>query len=150
MVLPGQLPPAPRNRLLTALPPEDLARLRPRLEAVELPLRRVLHAAGEPIVAVHFPESGNVSMMAYLEDGDAAEVGLVGREGFVGLPVLLGADHDDLEAMVQAPGTALRMDKAAFRDALEGVPAALVHKSRSVASAEPGTGVGGQLPPSSG
>jgi CRP-like cAMP-binding protein len=123
MVLPGQLPPAPRNRLLAALPPEDLARLWPRLEAVELPLRRVLHAAGEPIAAVFFPETGYASMLATLEDGDAAEVGVIGREGMVGLPVLLGADHDDLEAMVQNAGAALRLSKAAFRQEFDRIPA---------------------------
>ncbi|HYI82515.1 MAG TPA: Crp/Fnr family transcriptional regulator [Acetobacteraceae bacterium] len=123
MVLPGQLPPTPRNRLLAALPPEDLARLWPRLEAVELPLRRILHAAGEPIGAVFFPESGYASMLATLEDGDAAEVGLIGCEGMVGLPVLLGADHDDLEAMVQNAGAALRLSKAAFRQEFDRIPA---------------------------
>jgi CRP-like cAMP-binding protein len=115
--------PAPRNRLLAALPAEDLAGLWPRLEMVELPLRRVLHTVGEPIKAVFFPETGYASMLAYMEDGDAAEVGLVGWEGFIGLPLLLGADHDDIEAMVQSPGTALRMDAAAFREALESIPA---------------------------
>ncbi|MFL5335131.1 MAG: Crp/Fnr family transcriptional regulator [Geminicoccaceae bacterium] len=113
----------PRNHLLAALPFEALAELRPQLEAVELPLRRVLHAAGEPIAAVWFPETGYVSMLAYMEDGDAAEVGLIGREGFIGLPVLLGADHDDIEAMVQSPGTALRLDAAPFREELERIPA---------------------------
>jgi CRP-like cAMP-binding protein len=118
----------PRNRLLAALPPEPLARVWPTLEPVELPLRATLYAAEAPIAYVWFPETGWVSMLAYLEDGDAAEVGLIGREGFVGLPVLLGADRDDLEATVQCPGTALRMDAAAmdaaaFRDALGGVPA---------------------------
>ena len=115
--------PAPRNRLLAALPPDDLARLRPRLEAVELPFRQVLHAPGEPIEAVYFPETGWSSMLAYLESGDAAEVGLVGYEGMVGLPVLLGADRDDIEAMVQCQGTALRMDAQAFREELERIPA---------------------------
>ena len=62
-------------------------------------------------------------MLAYMEDGDAAEVGMIGREGMVGLPVLLGGDSDDLEAMVQAPGTALRMDAPAFREELERMPA---------------------------
>jgi CRP-like cAMP-binding protein len=113
----------PRNRLLAALPPEALGQVWPRLEPAELPFRRVLHAVGEPVEAVWFPETGYVSMLAYLEDGDAAEVGVVGREGFVGLPVLLGADHDDIEAMVQNPGTALQMGAAAFRDVLEVVPA---------------------------
>src|SRR5215217_6498359 len=123
MALPGQLTPTPRNRLLAALPPEALARLWPRLEPVELPFRRVLHAAGEPIAAVWFPETGYVSALAYMEDGDAAEVGMVGREGMVGLPVLLGAECDDIEAMVQSPGTALRMDARAFRAELDRAPA---------------------------
>jgi CRP-like cAMP-binding protein len=62
-------------------------------------------------------------MLAYMEDGDAAEVGMIGREGMIGLPVLLGADFDDIEAMVQSPGTALRMDAAAFRAELDRAPA---------------------------
>jgi CRP-like cAMP-binding protein len=115
--------PTPRNRLLAALPPEALARVWPRLEPVELPLRAVLYAPEERIAHAWFPETGYVSMLAHLEDGDAAEVGLTGREGFVGLPVLLGADRDDLEAMVQNPGTALRMDAAAFREELDRLPA---------------------------
>jgi CRP-like cAMP-binding protein len=113
----------PRNRLLAALPADDLARLRPRLEAVELPFRQVLHAPGKPITSVYFPETGYVSMLTYMEDGDAAEVGMIGPEGMIGLPVLLGADHDDIEAMVQSPGTALRMDAQAFREDLERIPA---------------------------
>jgi CRP-like cAMP-binding protein len=130
--------PAPRNRLLALLPPDDLARLWPRLEPAELSLRQVLHEPNNPIGSVYFPETGYVSMLAYLEDGDAAEVGLIGYEGMVGLPVLLGADSDDLEAMVQSPGTALRIDTAAFRDALEWLPVlrtlllryALVHQGQ--------------------
>jgi CRP-like cAMP-binding protein len=115
--------PAPRNRLLAALQPQALAALRPRLQHVQLHLRQTLHRPGEPIAAVHFPETGWVSMLAPLDDGDAAEVGVVGREGMLGLPVLLGADNDDIEAMVQTPGTALRMDAAAFRGELERSPA---------------------------
>ena len=138
MALSATSTPATRNRLLAALPSEALAALRPRLEPVELPLRKTLHAVGEPIAAVYFPEAGYVSMLATLEDGDAAEVGLVGREGVVGLPVLLGAEFDDIEAMVQNPGTALRMGTAAFREELDRLPAfrtlllryALVHHSQ--------------------
>ncbi|WP_424140601.1 Crp/Fnr family transcriptional regulator [Roseomonas chloroacetimidivorans] len=100
-----------------------LEALWPRLERVELVLREVLHAPGEPIRNVFFPETGYVSKLAYTEDGDAAEVGMIGREGFVGLPVLLDAEADDIEGMVQQPGTALRMAKVAFREALERHPA---------------------------
>jgi CRP-like cAMP-binding protein len=115
--------PVPRNRLLAALPQEDLARLRPRLELVDLPLRHVLHAPDAPIGAVYFPETGWISMLATLESGDAAEVGLIGREGMVGLPLLFGTDRSPFEAMAQMGGTALRLDAAAFRDALEDSPA---------------------------
>ena len=93
------------------------------MEVVELPLRKVLHAPGKPIEAVYFPETSYVSMLAYMEDGDAAEVGMIGREGMVGLPVLLGADHDDIEGMVQSAGTAFRMDTQPFREDLEHIPA---------------------------
>jgi CRP-like cAMP-binding protein len=123
MALADQIIPTTRNRLLAALPPDVLAQIWPRLKAVELPFRDVLHEPGKPIEAIYFPETGWVSMLAYLESGDAAEVGLVGRDGMVGLPVLLGADHDDIEAMVQAPGTALRMDTQAFNEELERLPA---------------------------
>ncbi len=104
----------PRNRLLGALSAHDMARLRRRLEPVEVGLRQVLDAPGEPITAVYFPESGWASMMALLVDGNSAEVGIVGFEGMVGLPLLLGSDRSPTEAMIQAPGTFLRLDADAF------------------------------------
>lgn len=143
MALPDRFVPATRNRLLMALPPDDLVRLWPRLEAVELPFRKILHVPGQPIEAVYFPETSYVSMLAYMDGGDAAEVGMIGREGMVGLPVLLGADHDDIEGMVQSPGLALRMDAQAFREDLERLPTfrtlllryALVHHGQVVRTA---------------
>jgi CRP-like cAMP-binding protein len=83
--------PIPRNRLLAALAPEDLAQLSPRLEPVEFSIRHVIQVPEEPITAVYFPETGWISMVALLADGGAAEVGLIGREGMVGLPLALGA-----------------------------------------------------------
>jgi CRP-like cAMP-binding protein len=114
---------APRNRLLAALPADSLLRLRPKLSRAELPLRQVLHRPEVPINTVYFPEHGWCSMVAYLEDGDAAEVGLIGFEGMVGLPVVLGDEFDDLEAMVQGPGTAFSLGAAALRRAMADDPA---------------------------
>ncbi|WP_424140600.1 Crp/Fnr family transcriptional regulator [Roseomonas chloroacetimidivorans] len=115
--------PTTRNRLLSALPPEVLAALWPDLSPVEFALRDVIQEPGKPITAVHFPESCFASMLAYTEDGDAAEVGMIGRDGMVGLALLAGEDGgDDLEAMVQGPGTALRMEAGAFRAALDRFP----------------------------
>jgi CRP-like cAMP-binding protein len=122
MALADQLAPAPRNRLLAALPPEDLARLWPRLQPVELPLRQILHTPEEPVTAVYFPETGYVSRLAPMDDGDFAEVGLIGPEGMIGLAILLGGDRDSFEMLVQVPGTALRMDAGAFREELDRIP----------------------------
>lgn len=111
--------PTPRNRLLAALPPGDLARLWPRLEPVEFDLREVIQVSDQPITAVHFPESGWASMMALLVDGNSAEVGIVGFDGMVGLPLLLGSDRSPTEGMIQAPGTFLRLGADAFREELD-------------------------------
>ena len=106
----------PRNRLLAALPDKDLARLIPHLEAVEFSLRQVIQAADKPITTVYFPESGWVSILALLEDGNSAEVGIVGIDGMVGLPLLMGSDRSPTEAMIQAPGMLLRLSAAAFTE----------------------------------
>ena len=112
-------PSAVRNGLLAALPPEDLARLRPRLQPVELPFDKTLFPADGAVEAVLFPESGMVSLLATLDDGEQVEVGVVGREGLVGLPLVLGDDRSLVEAKVQQEGTALRIGAAAFRDEME-------------------------------
>jgi CRP-like cAMP-binding protein len=119
-----QFTPAPtvRNRLLGALLPEDLATLWPSLEPVDLTLRQTLQTPEAPMEAVYFIETGWISMIATLEDGDGAEVGLVGHEGMLGLPLLLNDDRDDLEGMVQCQGTALRLPAAAFQEALVQIP----------------------------
>ena len=122
MALSDQLPPIARNRLLASLPPEDLDRLRPRLEMVKLVPRKTLHAPNALITAAYFPETGFVSRLAPMDDGDCAEVGLIGPEGMTGLAVLLGGDYDGFELLVQGPGTALRLDAAAFREALDNIP----------------------------
>ncbi len=125
MALPDQSTPVivPHNRLLAALPPEEFDKLRPGLDLVDLELRTVLHRADDAIASVYFLESGWCSVLASMQDGDSAEVGLIGPEGLVGLPVLLGEDSSELEVMVQQPGRALRLGTAAFREALDSLPA---------------------------
>jgi len=115
-------PDVPRNRLLALLPAQELAQLWPRLERTELVSRQTLHLPEQRIVNVYFPESGYVSRLAPMDDGDFAEIGLIGPEGMVGMSVLHGDDQDSFEMMVQVPGTALRLDVALFHDALERLP----------------------------
>ena len=97
------------NRLLAALSPKDLASLSRHFESVPLPLREGLSKAGRRIPFAYFPESGMISLVQPLEDGATIEVGLVGREGFFGVPLVLGARSSPVEAMVQGEGTALRV-----------------------------------------
>ena len=90
----GFVTPTPRtvqNRLLRALPITELEQLWPRLERVELFVRHAVLLPDAPVQCVYFVETGTVSMFTTLEDGVRIEVGLVGPEGMVGLPVLLGA-----------------------------------------------------------
>ena len=114
--------PLPQNTLLRALPAQSLALLLPRLSLVALELGQVLHPVHLPVTTIYFPETGLVSMVGVLADGGMVEVGLIGYEAMVGLPVLLGAEFDDQEAMVQAAGTALCLSAASFRKALAADP----------------------------
>jgi CRP-like cAMP-binding protein len=107
--------PAISNRLLAALAPRDFDALGAHLEPVALPHKQTLSNPGAPIEHVYFPEVGMVSLVQPLPGG-MIEVGMIGNEGFVGVPVLLGADASPLEAMVQIPGSALRMQAGAFRE----------------------------------
>lgn len=102
------------NGLLAALPSKDVASLYRRFERVELTTPFALSKPGKPIDAVYFLESGMISLMNTLEDGTTIEVGLVGREGFFGVPLVLGVRSTSMEAVVQATGWALRIPAKAF------------------------------------
>lgn len=109
----------PSNRILAALPPADLHRLWPSLKVVGLPYRHSVQKPGSAIAAVHFIESGFVSMVVTLENGDGAEVGLIGPEGMLGLPLVYGTDRSDFEGIVQHAGVALQLEAEIFAEALE-------------------------------
>jgi CRP-like cAMP-binding protein len=112
-------PLALRNRLLAALPPDAWQQLQSKLNPVPLTSRQILYATDDPIAAVYFPEAGMVSMVVVLADGLQAEVGIVGREGMVGLPLVFGVETTFTETMVQIPGQALGMEARAFHQELE-------------------------------
>jgi CRP-like cAMP-binding protein len=114
--------PTIRNHLLAALPSPVLSRLRPKLEPVTLSLGKILLWAEEPIEAVYFLEKGMVSLIAALDEGMRAEVGIIGREGIVGMPLVFGVDTSFVEAQVQIPGSALRMSSTMFQKELEESP----------------------------
>jgi CRP-like cAMP-binding protein len=105
-----------RNEILLSLPAEDFGLLRPYLQLVDLPLKKTLIVPDEPIRHVYFPDQGVASMLALLEGGGSVEVGMIGRDGMVGIHILLGVDTANQECVGQIPGAGWRMEVAAFRE----------------------------------
>lgn len=105
----------PQNRILAALPPEEYQRLLPDLELVSLPVRQILYEPREKIEHVYFPHQAVASMLSIMLDGGTIEVGLVGGEGMVGVPAVLGGNITTHQCMVQLPGEAMRMKADAIR-----------------------------------
>lgn len=103
------------NRLLDALPGEELERLRPDLEPVSLGIKDVLIEADGPIGHVWFPVDSVCSVVATMTDGQQVEVGTIGNEGMVGLPVFLGRNSVPLSTFCQVPGEAVKMRSEALR-----------------------------------
>src|SRR5215213_9832687 len=97
-----------RNQLLAGLSPEDFAPLQPHLEPVELELRRVLIEPNRPIEHVYFHERGYTSITTN-GHGNKIEVGLIRREGMIGVPVALGVRTTPLQFFIQLAGDGLRM-----------------------------------------
>jgi CRP-like cAMP-binding protein len=110
------------NRLLLRLSDDDYERLRPHLSAVAFDYRKSLYEASRPIEHVYFPVDGVASLVITTADGSSAEVGTIGREGMVGLPVCLGDRDAPSSVYVQVPGSALSMEAGLFRRELERSP----------------------------
>jgi len=110
---------AHQNRLLASLPDEEFERLRPHLVPNALVYKCPLYEANEPIKFVHFVETGVASLVNTMMNGDAAEVGTVGNEGFVGIPVLFGDKQAPTSVYMQVAGASLKMKADPFRAVLE-------------------------------
>jgi CRP-like cAMP-binding protein len=106
------------NRLLAHMSDSDYELLRPHLKALPLDYKAVLYAPFRPIDHVYFIESGVGSMVNTMKNGDAAEVGTIGNEGIVGLPVLFGDSTAPNGVYMQVPGAGLRMSARAFGECL--------------------------------
>jgi CRP-like cAMP-binding protein len=103
------------NGLLAALPSNDLAALLLHLGAVDVLNGNIIYSSDSVIEAVYFPVSGMISLFTNLADGAQAEVGIIGHEGMLGMSLLSGDDKSYVEAIVEMPGTLLRMTAIRFR-----------------------------------
>ena len=110
------------NRLLSLLSDNDYERLRPHLSQVVLDYKKSLYEASRPIEQIYFPIDGLASLVITTGDGASAEVGTIGSEGMVGLPICLGDSVAPSSVYVQVPGTALSIDARIFRSELERSP----------------------------
>ena len=110
------------NRLLSLLSDDDYERLRPHLSHVVLDYKKSLYEASSPIEHVYFPINGVASLVITSADGSSAEVGTIGNEGIVGLPVCLGEREAPSSVYVQVPGTGLKLDARSFRSEIKRSP----------------------------
>jgi CRP-like cAMP-binding protein len=109
----------PKNRLLKSLPAEDYARLRRHLQPVEFEYKLSLYQADQPIEFVQFIETGVASLVNTMKNGDAAEVGTIGNEGMVGLPVVFGDSQAPTSVYMQVAGHGLQMKAKTFWQELQ-------------------------------
>ncbi len=113
---------APANRLLEALARGGRQRFLEACDSIELECGVVLHEPGAFITHVYFPTSSFISVMIPVDEASVLEVGLIGDEGMLGLPLLLGVDASPLRALVQGSGHAWRMEAETFGAELEHHP----------------------------
>jgi CRP-like cAMP-binding protein len=102
------------NSLLAAVPRKAYRRMLAGLEPVTLNFGEVLYEPGQTIRHVYFPGASLVSLLTLADGHLALEVGLIGREGMVGIPLILGHSKSTVRALVQGEGAALRMTSASF------------------------------------
>ena len=103
-----------QNQLLAALPPDIQRNWMPLLEAVALPLGKVLYESGSTMRHVYFPTTAIVSLLYVLEDGASAEIAVVGHEGIVGISLFMGGESPPSRAVVQSAGRGYRLPARAL------------------------------------
>ncbi len=104
------------NRLLAALPPEEFNRLLPHMEVVHMPQSEVVYEMGETIRDLYFPNTGMISLLSMDASGTTIEVGMVGSEGVLGLPVVLRLSTTPYLAMIQITADVVRIKGSVARD----------------------------------
>ena len=110
------------NEILLALPPRERELLFSKLEFVRLKTRLVLHEPGDTLKSAYFPSAGLVSILSVFPDGKSVEVGLVGKEGFIGLPLVAGFHTAPTRAIAQIEGSAFRVEGETLTAVLRQCP----------------------------
>src|SRR5580693_2321144 len=109
---------AVNNVILLSLPDEEYSLLRPHLEPADLPQYEILHEPGEKIDFTYFLNDGMASLVALSRDGRSVEVGIVGVEGMVGMPLTVGLRRGTFRAIMQMSGSGVRIRSDVFQEIL--------------------------------
>ena len=102
--------------------PSDLQKIRPELVQIGCEREQILLDADSSLDEVFFPDSGVVSAVAVYADGSIIEMATIGREGCTAVQAVLGAESSSIRLLVQLPGGASKMPRAAFTQAMETMP----------------------------
>lgn len=97
------------NRVLAAMPSAELQRWAPQLELVDMPLGQVIFEPGAELPYAYFPLTAIVSLLYVMENGESAEIALVGNDGVLGVTVLMGGNSTTIRAVVQSAGQGWRL-----------------------------------------
>ena len=110
------------NEILLRLPPKECGVLFAELEYVKMRTHDVLHEAGQAITHGYFINGGLASVLNMMADGKSVEVGLAGKEGFIGLPLAVGLTTSPNWVVAQVAGSAFRIRASDFTQALRRCP----------------------------
>jgi CRP-like cAMP-binding protein len=106
------------NRLLAALPAGELERWEPHLELVDLSLGQVISEPGDDQGYAYFPLDSIVSLLYVMENGESAEIALVGNDGMLGVTLFMGGNSTTIRAVVQSAGKGYRLPARELIDAV--------------------------------
>jgi CRP-like cAMP-binding protein len=110
------------NEILLGLRRAESVVLFPYLEYVPMPTHHVLHEAGQTITHGHFINSGLASVLNLMKDGKSVEVGLAGKEGFIGLPLIVGLSTSPTRVVAQVGGSAFKIRASDLKQVLRQCP----------------------------
>src|SRR5256714_2841369 len=105
-----------KNRLLAALPPDEVERLLPAFQQISFSLSDVVYEFSGHLDYVYFPTTAIVSLLYTMENGATAEMGLTGNDGVIGIALFMGGGTMPNRAVVQSAGDALRMKAKVLQD----------------------------------
>lgn len=123
-----------QNEILRSIPDKEWQVISSKLRVHEMPSHFVMHEPHEASKFLYFPQSGLISLVVFMQDGRTVEAGIVGNEGIVGMPAMMGYSRHPLQEVVQISGAALRIPLGDFRKLAPRLPQLLNSANRYMAS----------------